>query len=49
MAIWKISAKRKFNNGTVVFEPGMEIDYVLHLRHLYIQTKRTDKTFQNSL
>ena len=30
MAIWKIRAKRKFNNGTVVFEPGMEIDFVFN-------------------
>lgn len=30
MAIWKISAKRKFNSGTVMFEQGMEIDYVFN-------------------
>lgn len=30
MAIWKIRAKRKFNNGTVVFEQGMEIDFVFN-------------------
>lgn len=30
MAIWKISAKRKFNNGTVLIEPGMEIDFVFN-------------------
>ncbi len=30
MAIWKISAKRKFNNGAVKFEPGMEIEFVLN-------------------
>ncbi len=29
MALWKISAKRKFNSGAVAFEPGMEIDFVL--------------------
>lgn len=30
MAVWKISAKRKFNNGVVAFEPGMEVDFVLN-------------------
>lgn len=26
MAIWKVSAKKKFNNGTVAFEPGMSVE-----------------------
>lgn len=30
MAIWKISAKRKFNSGVVKFEPGMEVDFILN-------------------
>lgn len=30
MAIWKISAKCKFNSSVVKFEPGMEIDFVFN-------------------
>ena len=30
MAIWKVSAKRKFNDGVVKFEPGMEVESVLN-------------------
>lgn len=30
MAVWKISAKRKFNSGVVRFEPGMEVEFVLN-------------------
>lgn len=26
MAIWKVSAKKKFNNGSVSFEPGMSVE-----------------------
>ena len=26
MSIWKVSAKRKFNNGSVAFEPGMSVE-----------------------
>lgn len=25
MAIWKVTAKRKFDNGTVSFSPGMSV------------------------
>ena len=25
MPIWEVSAKRKFNNGSVAFEPGMSV------------------------
>lgn len=26
MATWKVSAKKKFNSGTVAFEPGMSVE-----------------------
>lgn len=26
MAIWKVSAKRKFDNGSVSFSPGMSVE-----------------------
>lgn len=26
MAIWKVTAKRKFDNGTVAFSPGMSVE-----------------------
>lgn len=26
MATWKVSAKKKFNNGTVSIEPGMSVE-----------------------
>lgn len=26
MAIWKVSAKRRFNSGVVAFEPGMSVE-----------------------
>lgn len=26
MAIWKVTAKRTFNNGTVSFSPGMSVE-----------------------
>ncbi len=26
MTIWKVSAKKKFNNGSVSFEPGMSVE-----------------------
>ena len=26
MATWKVSAKKKFNSGTVAFEPGMSLE-----------------------
>ncbi len=26
MAIWKVTAKKKFNSGTVAFEPGMSVE-----------------------
>lgn len=26
MAIWKVTAKRKFDNGTVSFSPGMSVE-----------------------
>ena len=26
MATWKVTAKKKFNSGTVAFEPGMSVE-----------------------
>lgn len=26
MALWKVTAKRKFDNGTVSFSPGMSVE-----------------------
>ena len=26
MTTWKVSAKKKFNSGTVAFEPGMSVE-----------------------